>query len=527
MNRPISPDLLNAVLRTDFYSFFRAVFPIVSTSGPFLPNWHVQAIAHALEQVRLGKIRRLLITVPPRYLKSLLASVALPAYLLGHDPTSRIICVSYSDALARAHANDCRAVMGSDRYRAVFPNTRISPRKDTETEVKTTARGFRYATSIGGTLTGRGGDILIIDDPQKPQDAHSEIARASVESWFYNTLYPRLDSKTDGAIIVVMQRLHPDDLVGKLLEQGGWTHLNVPAIAQHEEKIPIGPKRYHTRRPGDVLQPEREPLSSLLHTKRGMGSMDFEAQYQQSPVSPEGNLIRWGWFQFYDAPPYKEPNDRIIISWDTASSAKELSSYSVGIVAQVQGESVYILDVIRDQLEYPDLRRRVIENHNRWKYACNDYALLIEDKGSGMSLIQDLKQLHKIHPVAIRPTGEKEVRMSRRVQKLKPGRYSCLARQLGWENSRKSSWHSPADAPTTKSMRYHSYSRIFPRDRRCKGAGAHTRDSIEGRLAWLGRRKASPIGGMACAIAYTTLSHLVVQEIFWTPACQNRRIREA
>jgi hypothetical protein len=174
-------EVLNAVLRNDFYSFTRAVFPLVSTSGTFLPNWHIEAMAYALDQVRCGAVPRLAINVPPRYLKSILTSVAFPAFLLGHDPTARIICVSYSDQLARSHANDCRAILGSDKYRELFPHTIISPHKDTETEVKTTRRGYRFATSVGGTLTGRGGNFLIIDDPQKPEDAHSELAREKID----------------------------------------------------------------------------------------------------------------------------------------------------------------------------------------------------------------------------------------------------------------------------------------------------------------------------------------------------------
>ena len=270
----ISHDVFDAILREDLYSFTRGVFPLVSTSGPFLPNWHIQAMAYVLNQVRRGTIKRLLITVPPRYLKSICASVAFPAYVLGHDPTARIICVSYSEALARAHANDFRAVVGWDRYQRMFPASRISPLKDTETEVKTTARGFRYATSVGGTLTGRGGNFLIIHDPQKSQDAHSEAARTATEQWFYHTLYPRLDSKVDGAIVVVMQRLHEDDLVGKLLKDPGWTHLNLPAIAEKPQRILIGPDQYYYRAVGDVLQPEREPRSSLEQTRLGMGSLD-------------------------------------------------------------------------------------------------------------------------------------------------------------------------------------------------------------------------------------------------------------
>ena len=167
--------LADAILRSDMYSFVQAIFPTVAAGSTFLGNWHLEAITYALTRVLRGEIKRLIITVPPRSLKSICASVAFPALVLGLDPSRRIICVSYSEGLARKHANDFRAVMRSPLYLRLFPGTRISAAKDTELEVMTTARGYRYATSVGGTLTGRGGNLLIIDDPMKPQDAHSEF----------------------------------------------------------------------------------------------------------------------------------------------------------------------------------------------------------------------------------------------------------------------------------------------------------------------------------------------------------------
>lgn len=322
------PHLVRAILRSDLYCFIQAAFPIVSPGAAFAANWHIEAIAFALTRVLEGKIKRLIITVPPRSLKSICTSVAFPAFVLGHDPTRRIICVSYAEGLARKHANDCRAIMRSTMYNRLFPDTRISIAKDTELEFATTLGGNRLSTSVGGTLTGRGGNLIIIDDPLKPQDAYSEAARESTKQWYANTLLSRLDDKVNDAIIVVMQRLHTDDLVGHLLEQDGWTHLNLPAIAETKHQIPIGPALCHLRQPGDVLHPEREPRAVLDEFKRSMGSLDFAAQYQQEPVAEGGNLIKWKWFSFYDDPPARQADDRIIISWDTAMSSKELSSYS-------------------------------------------------------------------------------------------------------------------------------------------------------------------------------------------------------
>jgi predicted phage terminase large subunit-like protein len=424
------PRVVAAILRGDLYSFIQAVFPVVSPNAPFKPNWHLEAIAFALTRVLRGEIKRLIITVPPRSLKSICASVAFPAFVLGHEPTRRIICVSYSEALARKHANDCRALMRSALYNRLFPNTRISPGKDTELEFASTAGGYRLSASVGGTLTGRGGNFVIIDDPMKPQDAYSEAARESTKQWYANTLLTRLDDKTEDAIVVVMQRLHPDDLVGHILEQGGWTHLNLPAIAESEYRVPLSPTRDHLRRPGELLHPEREPRAVLDEIKQSMGSLDFAAQYQQEPIAEGGNLIKWDWFESYDKPPFRQPGDRIIVSWDTAMSGKDLASYSACVVLQVRDETAYVLDVVRERLEYPDLRRKVIELHRRWRNACNKYALVIENKGSGMSLIQDLKQEH-IHAVRVDPEGDKVMRMNAQTARIEAGSVSLPSR-AGW-----------------------------------------------------------------------------------------------
>src|SRR5262249_45087717 len=199
--------------------FVHKVFVALSLGQTYVRSWHIDAIAYQLERIRRGEIRRLIINMPPRSLKSITASVAFPAFLLGHDPTKRIICVSYSGDLAKKHSNDFRAVLESAWYRSIFPDSRIGLYKNTETEIELIKRGFRLATSVGGTLTGRGGDTIIIDDPLKPDDAYSESRRTAANQWFANTLLSRLDDKRTGAIVVVMQRVHLDDLTGYLLGQ--------------------------------------------------------------------------------------------------------------------------------------------------------------------------------------------------------------------------------------------------------------------------------------------------------------------
>ena len=231
---------LNAILRTDFESFLRRSVAPLNPGMPYLPNWHIRAIAYQLERIRRGEITRLIINMPPRHLKSLTVSVAFPAFLLGLEPWHRIFVISYASELALKHARDSRSIMEAAWYRRAFPEMQI--KRSTDEEITTTKKGFRKATSPGGTLTGLGGDILILDDPQKPIDAQSKTRRDSLNQWFTNTLMSRLDNKVKGAIIVVTQRVHMDDLSGHLI--GGsdaWEVLSLPAIAECDEEVPIGP----------------------------------------------------------------------------------------------------------------------------------------------------------------------------------------------------------------------------------------------------------------------------------------------
>ena len=273
--------LFEAVLRNDFRAFVEKVFSTLSPRQTFIGNWHIEAIAAALERVRRGELKRLIINMPPRSLKSIMASVAFPAFMLGHDPSCRIVCASYSGELAKKHSNDHRNVLEADWYQRLFPGTRIGAFKNTETEIELTAHGYRLATSLGGTLTGRGGNIIIIDDPLKPDDALSESRREAANQWFINVVLSRLDDKRTGAIVVVMQRVHMHDLTGFLTELSDeWEILNLPAIAVEDEAIPVWGGKVHYRVAGDVMSPEREPLcvpktsSALINRRNHLTSLN-------------------------------------------------------------------------------------------------------------------------------------------------------------------------------------------------------------------------------------------------------------
>src|SRR5262252_402983 len=208
----------DAVLRSDLGFFAERCFYELSPQAAFLPNWHIEVIAAKLAAVAQGKIQRLIINLPPRHLKSLLTSVAFPAWRLGHDPSAQILCVSYAQDLADKLARDCRGIMMTPWYRRVF-RTRLAPHRQAVQEFITTRQGNRLATSTGGVLTGRGADIILIDDPLKPEDALSKAQRQGGNEWFDHTLYSRLNDKRHGAMLIIMQRLHEDDLVGHVLAQ--------------------------------------------------------------------------------------------------------------------------------------------------------------------------------------------------------------------------------------------------------------------------------------------------------------------
>ena len=212
----------HALLRNDFYTFMVRCFAHLYPSTVFMPNWHLELVAAKLADCVSGKTRRLIINLPPRHLKSLLASVALPAFYLGHNPAAQIICVSYAQELAEKLARDCRSVMMSAWYKAIFPMTRLSTQRPSVQELITTRHGFRLATSVGGVLTGRGADLMLIDDPAKPEEAISDALRKRVNDWYDSTAVSRLNSKQNSRVVIISQRLHEDDLVGHVLEEEDW-----------------------------------------------------------------------------------------------------------------------------------------------------------------------------------------------------------------------------------------------------------------------------------------------------------------
>ena len=287
-----------ALYRQHFPSFLRFAFRELHPSDPLVETTHIDILADYLEKVAKGEITRLIINMPPRSLKSLSASIALPVWMLGRNPSAQIISVAGTRDLTKDFEASTRKLMASPRCRALFPHMKVEGRPG---DIQTPHGGRRIAATVSGTLIGRGADLIVIDDPIAPSHVHDTSRRNAVTKWFNSEVIQRLNDKKTGAVIVVMQRLHMDDLSGHLL--GGeqpWVHLNMPAIATDEERWRLSDGCTRVRKKGQALAPELEGRRQLYERMLDIGAYNFAAQYQQTPYEHMNDKeVRGGCF--YDA----------------------------------------------------------------------------------------------------------------------------------------------------------------------------------------------------------------------------------
>jgi predicted phage terminase large subunit-like protein len=427
---PSPANMYADVLRHDLCAFIHRSFLELNSQTRFLANRHIEVLAAKLEEVRRGSCNRLIINVPPRHLKSHATSIAFPAWILGHEPTKQILCVTYAQELSEKFARDSRTLMTSPFYEGLF-DTRLFKGREAVSEYETTQGGYRLSTSIGGVLTGRGADLIIIDDPLKADDALSELRRRSVNEWYDNTLRSRLNSQEMGAIIIVMQRLHADDLVAHVQKHESWDVLSFPAIAEQDEtydfSTPYGRKRIQ-RKNGEALHPAFLSLAALESQRRAMTEYNFTAQYQQNPQPPSGVIVKREWLKFYGPNDKPEKFDKIIQSWDTANKDTELSNYSVCTTWGLKKQHMFLLDVYRRKLEFPDLKRAVRELAALHRANI----VLVEDKASGSSLIQELRFEHfSLVQAAPAIDGDKVMRLHAQTAKIEGG-FVLFPKQAHW-----------------------------------------------------------------------------------------------
>ena len=369
-------------------------------------NWHHILLCDRLTRVATGEIKRLVVNLPPRTLKSQICSIAFPAWLLARDASLQIMGVSYEEGLALTLARKSREIMRSKFYQAIT-RTRLSPIRSAVDEFETTQGGRRMARSLAGAITGHGGDISIFDDLVQPEQAFSDAGRERTMQLIQSTLLSRVNSMKDSRLVLVMQRLAVDDPSAYFIE-AGWSVLALPMIAiadeEHQFDTALGPQ-IHRRLPGEVLHPERDSLADVLLFKKGIPDAIWEPQYQQTGVPPGGNIVKLAWFPRFTTAPASF--DRIIQAWDTALKAGERNDYSACVTLGLVDDKAYVLDVYRERLEYRDLKRAIVARGTRF----GAQVVLIEDAGSGSSVLGDLPRegFPRVQPAPA--SGEKTMRL--------------------------------------------------------------------------------------------------------------------
>jgi predicted phage terminase large subunit-like protein len=392
---------------------------ITYTKPDYRVNWHHRNIANVLDKFVKKEIKRVMIFTAPRHGKSEIVSRRSPAFILGKNPNARIIGTSYSQSLASSMSKDVQRIIDSKEYHDLFPKTTLvgspfAPKgnykysRTTDYFEVVNHDGYYLSAGVGGSITGRGADYAIIDDPVKNrQEAESLTYRDRVFDWFTSTLYTRLEK--DACVLITLTRWHEDDLAGRLLrlaeenpKADQWYVINYPAI--FDEKLsfidPTDPRKH-----GEALWPEKYNEEKLNTIKATIGSYEWNALYQQTPSSPEGSIIKRSYFRYYIGRPSKF--DEIIQSWDFAFDKSDDSSYVVGQVWGRIGADKYLLDQVRDRMTFTESLQAFKNLTAKYSMARAKY---VENKANGPAIINTLRRkISGIIPV--KPEGTKVERL--------------------------------------------------------------------------------------------------------------------
>lgn len=399
------------ITRNYLEAFVRKAFQVLNAGSTYSENWHIDAICEYLMAVYRGDIKRLNINMPPRFMKSDCCTVCFPVWVLGLQPEKKIIACSYSAELSQKLHNKSRIITKENWFKNYFPQFNIDDSgnytKDTQRIFQTTKAGFRSAASVGGTVTGDGADILILDDVINPQQASSDTQRKNAIDWCKTTLFSRINDEKTGAIIHVAQRLHENDFVGEVVDNR-WESLILPAYFEEKKYYYIGDFE-KTVEAGEYLFEKRFGEEEINNKISDMGTSSYNAQYNQNPAPADGNMFKEKWFKRYDHRTLDKNGGKITISLDSAGKDGLQNDPSVFTVWIEKENQHYLLEVIRKKLEYPELKKEAIK-------LCEIYeakSLVIEDKSSGMALIQELRKeprLRHVNIFAINPKVSKPVR---------------------------------------------------------------------------------------------------------------------
>ena len=406
------------------HEYFRTVWDILEPGKPLIDSWHIGYLCEHLEAVSLGQIKRLLINVPPRTLKSSIVSVAWPTWQWGpfQKPESRFMFISHEISLAIDLAVSRRSIIGSDWYREQFPRVVLASDQNEKKLVQNTRRGKMISTSTHGAATGKGGDFLVPDDFIDPEKAESDTERDNALKAWSIKFSSRLDNKKTGAIVAIEQRTHPRDFTAKLMETGDYTHLVIPSDNYKKEPMLfIFPKskKEVTIEPGAPVIPEVKPMDIVLKERREKGTRIHDTQERQNPPAEGGIIFKRGNWRYYDsleellwmldkttAARVLRPWDDLLQSWDCAFKDLETSDFVVGQVWGRRAADRFLLDQFRDQVGVLGTMRAIEMMTMKWPRAGRK---LIEDKANGPAVIEMLRS--KVTGlIPVNPEGGKIVR---------------------------------------------------------------------------------------------------------------------
>lgn len=398
-------DIVRALVRNDFASFSRKAFSQLHDGHDQREAPHLPYYAGLVEDVDKGHTNRLIVNAPPRSLKSFVLVVAHSAWRLGQRPGDKVMLVSHDEKLANAHADGVRRIMEAPWYHAAFPNSVLRPDHNRLGDFRTTAGGHIFARSMEAGVTGHGADMIIFDDPHDAGDIQSEASRDRVHRLIVEKYASRLNSQATGVILLVMQRLHPDDVTGRLVAAGGYRHEELPLIADVEVAYPTLGGKVWRRLAGDVLDPDAWPDQSLEAFRRSIPAYVWSSQYQQVPVSPTSGVLHEEWFTLVDSVPASRVET--FISVDAAGAETEAGSYSAIAVIHRVDKNIYVGDMWRGRVDFEGLKTKVC----LIAAAHREPRLLIEEAALGVALISSLKA-KGLRVVAIpKPTVPKLTRL--------------------------------------------------------------------------------------------------------------------
>jgi predicted phage terminase large subunit-like protein len=403
--------VVDALCRSRMFPFVTKAFAIVHPDRPALePAWYLQAMCYWLERAEAGELPRSMIWIQPRTLKSFTVAIAWPCWLIGRNPSTSVMVGTYGETLSAEHVEARRTILTSDWYKELFPGTRLAERGNRDGKLCTTASGDIRAVSVGGPVTGRGADVIVLDDCMKADALTSEAVREDVKNWYSRTLSQRINDKRAGVILSIQQRICEDDLPALLLEKG-FVCLNLPARAEQDTEVEIAPGVSRTWKRGELLDPDRFPESVLEKERINLGAQDFSAQYLQNPVSPGGNLVQMDHFRRFEVEMKREEFDRVVQSWDPAATDLPTSDWSVCTTWGVLAGRYFLLEIVRERLAYPDLKRRVIAERGKWQAE----HVIIERSSNGLPLVQQLNAEGPFKPVSWPPPGMRQLDKAERL----------------------------------------------------------------------------------------------------------------